>query len=427
MIPEQAFAGLLQLGEHWEVKAAEYETEPLERFIIVVREAGSLWGSLRCPGACCGGTGIVCHDHAEARSWRHLDAFGRRTEIHCALPRARCKGCGKVWTVKAPWEGKGKHFTRDFEAFSLTLMREMPVKRAGRILGETDTRLWRMLLAHVKAAYTILDFSEVVHVGVDETDLRKGHSYLTVFADLAGRRVVFATEGKDSSTIGAFAEELLRHNGHPHAVTQIAMDMSAAYLKGAREASGNARIVHDPFHVTALVGAAVDEVRRREAREGDDGTKESLKGSMYLFRKNRENLTEEQAVQMDGLDLKNLATGQAYQVRIELSDIYRKARTPEKARYRLKSWINWARAKCERWGRLLAPLERSVRTIEKNLEGILAHWEDELSTAFMEGPDSVFSAVKRKARGYRNTGYFIAMLYFTAGKLNLPSYPSHGK
>ncbi len=46
MIPEKAFAGLLQLGGHWEVKAAEYETEPLERFIIVVREAGSMCGSL---------------------------------------------------------------------------------------------------------------------------------------------------------------------------------------------------------------------------------------------------------------------------------------------------------------------------------------------------------------------------------------------
>ena len=344
----------------------------------------------------------------------------------CAAP-GPCKGCGKVWTVKAPWEGKGKHFTRDFEAFSLTLMREMPVKRAGGILGETGTRLWRMLLAHVKAAYTVLDFSEVVHVGVDETDLRKGHSYLTVSADLASRRVVFATEGKDSSTIGAFAEELLRHTGHPHAVTQMAMDMSAAYLKGAREASGNARTVYDPFHVTALVSTAVDEVRRRETREGDDGTKGSLKGSMYLFRKNRENLTEEQAGHLDGLDLKNLATGQAYQVRIELSDIYRKARTPEKARYRLGSWINWARAKRERWGSLLAPLEKSVRTIEKNLEGILAHWEDELSTAFMEGLNSVFSAVKRKARGYRNTEHFIAMLYFTAGNLSLPSYPSHEK
>ena len=68
-----------------------------------------------------------------------------------------------------------------------------------------------------------------------------------------------------------------------------------------------------------------------------------------------------------------------------------------------------------------------MKTIAKNLEGILAHWEEELSTAFMEGLNSVFSAVKRKARGYRSTEYMVTMLYFVAGKLPLVSYPSHGK
>ena len=43
----------------------------------------------------------------------------------------------------------------------------------------------------------------------------------------------------------------------------------------------------------------------------------------------------------------------------------------------------------------------------------------------MEGLNSVFSAVKRKARGYRNPDYIITMLYFVAGKPSLHSYPSH--
>jgi len=30
-----------------------------------------------------------------------------------------------------PWEGEGKHFTRDFEAFALPLMREMRPEAAG--------------------------------------------------------------------------------------------------------------------------------------------------------------------------------------------------------------------------------------------------------------------------------------------------------
>ena len=61
----------------------------------------------------------------------------------------------------------------------------------------------------------------------------------------------------------------------------------------------------------------------------------ALKGAMHLFRKNPGNLTKGQAETLDAMDLRSLATGQAYQVRVELSDIYRRARTPERARYRI--------------------------------------------------------------------------------------------
>jgi transposase len=43
--------------------------------------------------------------------------------------------------------------------------------------------------------------------------------------------------------------------------------------------------------------------------------------------------------------------------------------------------------------------------IERHLEEILAHWKWGVTNAFMEGLNSVFSATKRKARGYRSTTY----------------------
>jgi len=89
--------------------------------------------------------------------------------------------------------------------------------------------------------------------------------------------------------------------------------------------------------------------------------------------------------------------------------------------------VEWAQAECERWGKLLAPLAKAVKTIRTHLEGIPAHWKGELSTAFMEGLNSVFSAAKRKARGDRSIECFITMLSFVAGKLSFRSYPNHGK
>ncbi|MGA2869738.1 MAG: transposase [Verrucomicrobiota bacterium] len=65
--------------------------------------------------------------------------------------------------------------------------------------------------------------------------------------------------------------------------------------------------------------------------------------------------------------------------------------------------------------------------IENHLAGILAHWKWGVTNAFMEGLNSVFSATKRKARGYRSTTHLIAMLYFTAAKLRLPQCLYHRK
>ena len=71
---------------------------------------------------------------------------------------------------------------------------------------------------------------------------------------------------------------------------------------------------------------------------------------------------------------------------------------------------------------LLEPMRQAAEMVTRHLEGILGHWKAGLTTAFLEGLNSLFSATKRKARGYRSSEYQIAMLYFVAGKLELPHY-----
>ena len=87
------------------------------------------------------------------------------------------------------------------------------MKLAGRILGKSDTRMWRMLFAHAKAAYERLSFDNVVWVVADEMNRRNGHNYLTVFADLMTKRVIFATPGKDTSVLGPSLENCISTTG----------------------------------------------------------------------------------------------------------------------------------------------------------------------------------------------------------------------
>jgi hypothetical protein len=66
----------------------------------------------------------------------------------------------------------------------------------------------------------------------------------------------------------------------------------------------------------------------------------------------------------------------------------------------------------ERTRELLEPMALVARMIEGHLEESLAHWP--------QGFNDLFSAVKRRARGYRTVEY--VMLFLFAGKLSLPCY-----
>lgn len=416
MTPEKLFHELLGLGMNWEVTESRFEAASGTVY-LEIRETSRLWEQVRCPKD--GGL-VTCYDHSETLTWRHLNIFQHRCEITCRLPRGKCGQCHHIFRVRPPWEGLSMHFTKEFEAFALLLMREMPVRKVAQTVGETDTRLWRMLFRQVEAAYGENDFSQVCCVGVDEMSVRKGHEYISVFADLVKKRVLFATEGREGDTWARFVETLEKHHGHRHAITQVSMDMSAAYAKGVRENCRNAQVVFDKFHVIQQANQAVDQVRRKEVRVGGPRVWEALRKSQWLWRKNPENLTPGQKERLAQIENKNLVTAKAYQMRLVFQDIYRSADATV-ARRRLEvwcRWVRWAARFCQ--FNLLASMVKVARMVQEHLKGILAHWKWGLTNAFLEGLTSVFSATKRKARGYRSTTHFITMLYFIAGKLRLP-------
>ena len=111
----------------------------------------------------------------------------------------------------------------------------------------------------------------------------------------------------------------------------------------------------------------------------------------------------------------------ACEVRLVLQGIYQ-SKDAEEARKLFRNWCAWVKAMRDQTRGLLEPMAHAPRMIEGHMEGILAHWTQGLTTAYMEGLNSLFSAVKRKARGYRTVEYMTSELYFVAGKLALSCY-----
>jgi transposase len=364
----------------------------------------------RFPCSECGEVDLPVYDTIE-KSWRHLNFFQYKCFIHLHTPRTQCPKCGeRLWVP--PWGRQMSGFTLLFEAFAMALAMEMPVSKIGELVDEHDTRIWRIIRHHVDRAYSKKNYAKVTSIGCDETSSRKGHNYVTVFADMDSGEAIFAVKGKDSGTIKAFSEELPKHGGKAEQIKEAAIDMSPAFISGVAEHLPEANINFDKFHVIQALNKAQDEVRRAEQKHNP-----LLTSSRYIWLKNPENLTAKQKEQLETLRYENLKTAKVYQMKLTFQDIYRSIQEPEAADAAIKKWLSWAvRSRLE-------PIKGFAKMVKTHYAGIMSYFTTRLTTATMEGMNSRIQGIKRRARGFRNIDNFIAMIYLEAGglKLDLPT------
>jgi transposase len=401
MNPESLFGLALGITPPWEVEGVEFSKENKRLDIKIGFQRGA---SFPCP-VC--GAPAPAYDTTE-KMWRHLNFFQYEAYLTARVPRVKCPNtdCG-IKQVSVPWARAGSGFTLLFEALVMALVREMPVKAAAALLGEHDTRLWRVLDHYVQSARAQADHSQVKRVGIDETSARRGQDYITLAFDLDQRRLLFGTPGKGHETVLVFAEDLKAHGGAPENITSTCIDMSKAFIKGIKEAFPNAEITFDPFHLIQLMNDALGQVRAEEARLFPD----LMMDSRYAFLKNPENLTEKQDDTLTSLCRYRLKTARAYLIKLALQDVYFAA-SREDAKALLKSWYNWA-IRCQ-----IEQVKKVARTVKDHWNGILAWFDSKLSNGFLEAVNGLIQAAKRRARGYRSTKNLINMAYLIAGKLD---------
>jgi transposase len=93
----------------------------------------------------------------------------------------------------------------------ILMAQQMPVYSLGQLIGEHDTRLWRLLHHYVYSAREQLDLSATLRVGMDKTSKSRGQDYVSLFVDFDERRVIFDTPGKNAATVERFSKDLWVH------------------------------------------------------------------------------------------------------------------------------------------------------------------------------------------------------------------------
>ena len=64
---------------------------------------------------------------------------------------------------------------------------------------------------------------------------RRGHNYVSLFVGFDKARVLFATDGKDASTVQQFKQDIVERSGDPGVIEEMCCDMSEAFISGVEK------------------------------------------------------------------------------------------------------------------------------------------------------------------------------------------------
>ncbi len=364
----------------------------------------------------CGQVGrLQIHDRRVKR-WRHLDLGACRCTIECELRRLRCPTCG-VQLEPVPWARPGAGHTRDFEDVVVWLAQQMAKTPVAALLHVAWDTVGRIVERVVAERLDEDRLAGLVMIGVDEISYRRGQRYLTTVADHHSGRIVWSAPGRNAQTLQDFFDCLGERR---HSIRAVSIDMNGGYEKAIRAALPEAQVCFDPFHVVALAGRAVDDVRRAEWNaQGKSATPAGkwLKHVRWALRKNPDRLTDRQRVALATVQQTNKRLFRAYLLKEQLRALYH-LDDPADAPEHLRAWLAWAAR-----SRLRA-FVRLARSLRARRDGILAAIRLGLTNSRLEGLHSKVRLLSHRSFGFHSPDPLIALIYLCASgiEIELPSF-----
>ena len=402
------FETILGLQAPWHIARVELST---------TEQRVELWaehGETRWPCPDCGER-LAAFDHAEARTWRHLDTCQFETHLHARIPRVQCPTHG-VKQVRVPWAAPRSRFTVLMERLVIdVLLQCSTLTGACRLLRITWDEAAGVMQRAVARGQHRKQARVLRYVGVDEKAFRKGGVYHTVVCDLARSTVEYVSEGRRAESLAPFFSALTP--AQREGLMAVAMDMWDPYIKATREGlpAGADRIVFDRFHVMRDITTAVDTVRKQEHRALLRSTgSSSLTGTKYLWLRGVERLARGQRRAFHELKARHLKVARAWAIKEALRKLWTYRQRAALERF-YRRWYAWAvRSR-------LTPIQRVAKTIHRHLDGVLRYCQHRITNGVAEGLNSKIMTIKRKACGFRNPQHFTTAIYFHCGGLDL--YP----
>lgn len=345
----------------------------------------------------CGQASPLIHER-RIRRVRDRDLFDQRVLLQLPVRRVDCLRCGRV-TERIDWLEPASRLTQRLRIWLEALLQILPISHVSRLVGLHWHTLKQLDKRRLVAAVDAFEPGDVRRLVMDEFALHKGHRYATVIMDAERTRVLWVGHGNSREAIRPFFELL---GERCQQIEAVAMDMNTAFDLEVKQHCPRAEVVYDLFHVVARYGREViDRIRvdQANALRQDKAARKVIKQSRWLLLRNRENLKDEQAVQLKEILEANQPLATVYVLKDALKEIWYAPSVREGWR-RWRDWLRHARDSG------LAPLQRFARNLRKYARGILASARFPMHTSLLEGVNNRIKVIKRMAYGFRDSAYF---------------------
>lgn len=356
----------------------------------IVFEVECTNGTATCPN--CGTKCASIHSET-GKTIKDLPILKRKCFIKFKHRRFYCQRCNQTFMERLQWLDQYEKYTARYADWVAEAGKELDVKKAAKLLGESYEKVKRIVYYRSKAFELPLykDFPE--RFGIDEFAYKRGKK---------DYGVVIASKGKVYHLLPSRKEQSLRDffsritKSARDGVVSVTTDMFNTFINLVEEFFPNARIVNDRFHVMKLMNKVVDKVRKSVQKTLSEQERKELKGLRFVLLKNREDLDEEEELLLKKAFSHSEKIHKVYLRKEEFRNIFEKNTDRNKAEKELSAWILKASKIKQR------SMTTFLKTLEKRKEYVLNYFNTRESNGFMEGIMNKVKTVLRQHYGFTN-------------------------
>jgi len=360
----------------------------------------------------CGRKTTKRHGHGRVITLRHLPILNMKAYIRIRPVRYQCTYCnGKPTTTqKLPWYDERSPHTRAYEDHILIEMINNTVEDVSNkedlgyeaVMGIIDRR--------VSTEVNWKKVKKIDVIGIDEISLKKGHKdFVAIVTGRSGDKIMILAVLKDreKQTVKKFLLSIPKRLRKQ--VKAICSDMYDGFINAAKEVFGNKIIVVDRFHVAKLYRNGLDELRKKELKrlkhELSEEEYKKLKGVMWILRKAKSELTDEEKETLKCLFKYSPVLKLAYKLCNDLTDIFEKDISKSNAKRRINNWKKRVRKSG------LTCFDGFLKTLEQRIEDITNYFIDRHTSGFVEGLNNKIKVIKRRCYGILNVNHLFQRIF----------------